>query len=82
MKKVLPLGSSRYRSNLHTLSFMALREMACLPQPDTLYFGMIVQRWATARVGTGLCRAVVKTVVCKNDKLKEAQLWTAFLAPP
>ena len=41
-----------------------------LSRPDTLYFGMnrvIVQRWATARVGTGLCRAVVKTVTCKND---------------
>ena len=46
-----------------------------LSRPDTLYFGMnrvIVQRWATARVGTGLCRAVVKTVMCKNDKFKEA----------
>lgn len=38
-----------------------------LSGPDTLYFGMnrvIVQRWPTARVGTGLCRAVVKTVTC------------------
>ena len=41
-----------------------------LSGPDTMYFGMnrvIVQRWPTARVGTGLCRAVVKTVTCLPD---------------
>ena len=42
-----------------------------LSGPDTLFFGMnrvIVQRWSTAREGTGLCRAVVKTVTCMNSE--------------
>ena len=36
---------------------------------NNLYFGMnrvITQRWSVPRVGTGLCRAVVKTVNCRK----------------